>query len=134
MRLSLPVAAAAAAILLLTGCSGGSSDQAGHHQRTEVTTQPTPSTAAPAGTVIRINITADAVDPNGSRVQVAKGKPVTLLITAAKAGTMHVHSSPERHIEYPKGTSSARLTFDQPGMIDIESHTLDKLIVQLEVR
>jgi hypothetical protein len=84
--------------------------------------------------VIRIQITADGVDPTGSRVEVKKGVPVTLLITATKAGELHVHSTPEQHVEFPKGTSAATLTLDQPGVVDVEDHALDKLIVQLEVR
>jgi hypothetical protein len=65
---------------------------------------------------------------------VARGEPVTLLITATKAGELHVHSSPEQHVEFPSGTSAATLTLDQPGVVDVEDHALDKLIVQLEVR
>ena len=45
-----------------------------------------------------------------------------------------MHSSPEQEIEYDAGTTDKTLTIDQPGVVDVESHTLDKLIVQLEVR
>ena len=83
---------------------------------------------------MRITINGDNVDPSGSRVQVKKGDPVTLLINADKAGELHVHSSPEQHIDFPAGSSAATLTIDQPGVVEVEDHALDKLIVQLEVR
>lgn len=132
----------AAALLLvaglaLTGCSSGSGSKDSDGSagaESALTAVPTPSTAKPSGTVVRISVTGDSVDPTGSRVDVDKGKPVTLLITATKAGELHVHSTPEQHVEFPAGTSAATLTLDQPGVVDVEDHALDKLIVQLEVR
>jgi hypothetical protein len=133
LRTRLAPAAAVLAALALTAACGSSSsgdEEAGH----DITAQPTPSTASPTGTVVRITITGDKVDPSGSRVQVKKGDPVTLLINADKAGELHVHSSPEQHVEFPAGSSAATLTIDQPGVVEVEDHALDKLIVQLEVR
>ena len=62
------------------------------------------------------------------------GKPINLHIVADKPGELHVHSSPEQEIEYAAGTTDKTLTIDQPGVVEVESHDLDKLIVQLEVR
>ena len=45
-----------------------------------------------------------------------------------------MHSSPEQEIEYSAGTTDKTLTLDQPGVVEVESHSLDKLILQLEVR
>ena len=67
-------------------------------------------------------------------MKVEAGKPLKLHITADKPGEIHVHSSPEQEIEYDAGTTDKTLTIDQPGVVDVESHSLDKLIVQLEVR
>ncbi len=93
-------------------------------------------TTKKAETVSTIDITfqGDTVEPQGSSVKVKAGKPLTLHITADKPGEIHVHSSPEQAIEYDAGTTDKTLTLDQPGVVDVESHTLDKLIVQLEVR
>jgi hypothetical protein len=66
--------------------------------------------------------------------KVKAGKPITLHIVADKPGELHVHSSPEQEIEYPAGTSDKKLTIDQPGVVEVESHHLDTVIVQLEVR
>ena len=71
--------------------------------------------------------------PNGDRVKVQLGKPVVLRITADKAGEIHVHSTPEQQISYPAGSSTEKITITQPGVVDVESHTLDKTIVQLQV-
>lgn len=128
-------AAATGLLLLLSGC-GGSGGGAGHGDDAGavVSATPTPSSVHPSGTVVRIKITSDSVDPDGSEVEATKGAPITFVINATEAGELHVHSSPEQHIAYPKGTSQISLTFKNPGIIDIESHALNKLIVQVEVR
>jgi hypothetical protein len=88
----------------------------------------------PSGTTIDITFKGDTVDPNGVEKKVKAGKPITLHIVADKPGELHVHSSPEQEIEYDPGTSDKKLTIDRPGIVEVESHTLEKLIVVLEVR
>jgi uncharacterized lipoprotein YehR (DUF1307 family) len=83
---------------------------------------------------VDITFKGDTVTPQGAKVEVKAGDPLKLHITADKAGEIHVHSSPEQHIEYGAGTTDKTLTIDQPGVIDVESHSLDKLIFQLTVR
>jgi len=127
----------AGAVLALSACGGnGGSHTSGTAtpDGDDISASPTPADAQLPGTVVRIRITDHSVTPDGSEVQATHGKPVSLLIDATTAGELHVHSSPEHHIEYPAGTSVATLTFKNPGVIDVESHALDKLIVQLEVR
>jgi hypothetical protein len=110
------------AVMLLAGCgsgadktgSGGSPDSSG-------------------SITIDITIKGETVNPSGSKVNVKAGKPVNLHIVADKAGELHVHSSPEQHIEFKAGTTDATLKIDQPGVVDVEDHALDKLIVQLQV-
>ena len=82
---------------------------------------------------IDITLKGGTVKPSGSKVKVKAGAPVHLHIVADKAGELHVHSSPEQHLEFDVGTTDKTLTIDQPGLVDIEDHALDKLIVQLEV-
>ena len=53
------------------------------------------------------------VTPNGERVEVPVGEPVEL-IAADQPGEIHVHSTPEQEIEYPKGTTS-RARPDRPA-------------------
>jgi len=88
----------------------------------------------PAGAkVIEVTITADSVDPSGAEAALKRGQPVVLRIHAAKAGELHVHSTPEQHVAFPAGDSEITLSFKAPGVIAVEDHALDKLIVQLEV-
>jgi len=85
--------------------------------------------------VIDVTIKGDSVTPNGDRVDVSVGQPIELKVTADAAGEIHVHSSPEQELEYDEGTSTVKLTpIDKPGTVDVESHALEKTIVQLEVR
>ena len=99
----------------------------------EPTTTPTPS-PEPDGQVIEITIEGDSVTPNGDRVEVKAGEPIELHMTADQPGELHVHSSPEQELAYDAGTSTLTLTIDQPGIVEVESHDLGKVIVQLEVR
>jgi hypothetical protein len=92
------------------------------------TEEPTPD-----GTVIEITISGSTIDPNGERVQVPLGEPVTLDITADRQGELHVHSTPEQEIAFQHGDTEAELSFDQAGVVDVEDHESGKVIVQLQV-
>jgi hypothetical protein len=106
-----------------SGCGGGDSSSPSG----------TGSSAAPK--VIQVTFSGDSVTPNGDRVEVQHGQPVELKITADAPGEIHVHSSPEQELEYDKGTSTLEIKpIRAPGIVDVESHTIDKTIVQLEVR
>jgi hypothetical protein len=85
--------------------------------------------------VIEVTIEGDSVTPNGERVDVAVGQEVVLKVTADAPGEIHVHSTPEQELEYEQGTHELTIQgIDRPGTIDVESHALEKVIVQLEVR
>jgi hypothetical protein len=71
--------------------------------------------------------------PNGDRVEAHVGEPVTLHITSDRAGELHVHSEPEQHIEYDAGETTAQVTIDRPGVVDVEDHNADVVVVQLQV-
>lgn len=85
--------------------------------------------------VIKVTFEDDSVTPNGERIEVATGQDIELEVTAEEAGEVHVHSTPEQELEYPAGESTVVIKgIDQPGTVDVESHSLDQVIVQLEVR
>jgi hypothetical protein len=118
MRKLLVVAAAVAAVVpVLTSCSSSGSGSGSGETSS-----------------IHITIKDGKVTPQGDRVKVKVDKPVTLHIDADSAGQIHVHSTPEQHIDFPKGTSTKKLTIKQPGIVDVEDHKLDKVIVQLQVQ
>ena len=83
--------------------------------------------------MVQITFDGDSVTPSGDRVEVAVGQEIDLVVKADSAGEIHVHSTPEQELEYSEGTTTLPLTIDKPGLVDVESHTLDKVIVQLEV-
>ena len=123
------LAALATILLVAAGCS----DPDSPHE-TSVTARPASGKPVVKGSRIDVAIRADGVHPSGERVEVRAGAPLTLVIRATAPGELHVHSSPEQHVDYPRGLSTATLRIDQPGIVDVESHQLDKLVVQLEVR
>ncbi len=128
--------AGAAAILSLTLTACGAPTASPPVDRPVSTTTPSaPVTSAPTteATVIEITLDGETVEPSGTRVEVELGRPVILRIDAAEAGELHVHSSPEQEISFPAGASEHTLTLDQPGIVDVEDHALDALIVQLQV-
>jgi hypothetical protein len=115
------LASALLATVLLSGCgesTGSSAD--GDAQPPEV---------------IKVTITGDSVTPNGERVEVGVGQPIQLAVTADAPGEIHVHSSPEQEFEYDKGSSTLDLEpIPAPGVVEVESHTLDKVIVSLQAQ
>jgi hypothetical protein len=82
---------------------------------------------------IEITFADGTVTPNGERVKVKVGQPIELVVKADTGGEIHVHSSPEQELTYGGGTTTLRLTIDKAGVVDVESHDLDQVIVQLEV-
>ena len=138
-RLAL-VALTATLGMLVSGCgsdepSGSEKPKADKSTATaDASAKAKPTKKKPSGTTIDITFKGDTVDPNGVQKKVKAGKPITLHIVADKPGELHVHSSPEQQIEYDAGTSDKKLTIDRPGIVEVESHTLEQLVVVLEVR
>ena len=147
MRTTLLVPAAlVSAALLLAGCSDSASSSAdsgdpgssssapatsGSGGNGDSATSDAPTTAT--GTTVDITIKGDQVTPNGKRVKAKAGQPVTLRIEADRGGELHVHSSPEQEIEFGSGRSTKKLVVEQPGIVDVEDHALERVVVQLEV-
>lgn len=127
-----------ASFAMFAACAGSKSDYAG--PAPDITQSATPSNprdpaSVPTGIqVIKVKIDADSVQPNGTRIKVKRDVPVLFDIAAVQDGELHAHSTPGQELKYPRGTSTGSLVFDQPGIIDVEDHRLNKLIVQLEVR
>lgn len=120
LRHLIAVVALLAGAATLTAC--GSDDEA-------------PASSGESTKSIDITFAGDTVTPNGERVEVAKGQQVEFVVTADAPGEIHVHSDPEKELEYQQGTTILKLgSFDKPGIIEVESHHLEKTIVQLEVK
>ncbi|MGZ4453559.1 MAG: hypothetical protein ACXVDH_07920 [Nocardioides sp.] len=110
---------------LLTACgSTNNADAAGNGTSTDTKPQ-----------VIDVTFSGDTVTPNGERVDVAVGQKVQFVVKSDASGEIHVHSTPEKELEYAAGTTELTVgPFDKPGIIEVESHALEKTIVQLKVQ
>jgi hypothetical protein len=137
------LAAAALAALVLAGC-GESDEPTTAEQPTASETpasdspsaseEPTEKTSPPATEAVEIEIEGDRIEPNGMRVKVAAGEPITLEVESDRPAELHVHSSPEQVLEVKKGESTISLTIERPGIVDVEEHETGKIVLQLEVR
>jgi hypothetical protein len=84
---------------------------------------------------INVTVSGDSVTPNGDRVEVKVDQPIELVVKSDAEGEIHVHSDPEKELEYGAGTTTLPpFTIDKPGIVEVESHALEKTIVQLEVK
>jgi len=121
MRRALAALALVVCSVALTGC--GDDDTTGDGDGKELPTK-----------TIAITIEGDSITPNGDRVEVEVGQPIELVVTADVEGEIHVHSDPEQELEYGAGDTTLKaFTIDKPGVVEVESHALEKTIVQLEV-
>jgi hypothetical protein len=95
-----------------------------------------PDSSGPGQDPVTVEITFEGgtVDPAGDRVAVGVDQPIELVVKADAPGVIHVHTKPdEQELEYSEGTTTLPLAIDKPGLVDVESHDLEKVIVQLEV-
>lgn len=86
------------------------------------------------GASLSLRVTPDGVTPNGEVLKVSVGEKVTVEIEADEAGEFHVHSTPEQEVSFEAGTSTHELTFDRPGVVEMESHDPALLVARFEVR
>lgn len=84
--------------------------------------------------VVKITIEGGKVDPSGDRVDVGVDQPIDLEVTADEPGELHIHSEPEQQLEYGAGETTLKIAIGRPGVVAVESHELDQIVVQLEVR
>mgnify|MGYP000094201217 CR=1 FL=1 len=130
-----------AAGLLLGACSEDAEQTAGPSPTTASSTpsetpgdtpseEPAPD---PEGTVVVVTIDGDRIEPNGASIEADLGEPVVLAITSDRAGELHVHSTPEQFLEFREGSHEYELTFEQPGVVEVEDHDTGFVIAQLQV-
>jgi len=100
------------------------------------TPEPTPQPTSEGDAVTRIEvILADGkADPNGEKVELAKGDAVEFVVTSDRDDQLHVHGV-DVEIPVEAGeTVTQRIVVDQTGRFEVESHHPELLIVQLVVR
>jgi hypothetical protein len=83
--------------------------------------------------VIKVRFADGKVTPSGDRVDVEVCQEVQFIVAADEAGEIHIHSEPEHVLEYDEGEKVFKVSFEKPGVIEVEGHDPDRTIVQLEV-
>jgi hypothetical protein len=82
--------------------------------------------------IIDVTIEGSDTDPNGENIDVAVGQRIQLNVTADQPGEIHLHSEPEQEFAYDAGTSTLEVKpIRAPGQIEVESHTLDTVLLTL---
>jgi len=136
------------ACVLALGAACGSDDPDDGTTATETTSDSTPEETptsteesaspspdpTPGGTRIDVTLEDGKVTPSGDRVEVTAGEPFTFVITADAPGELHVHSAEGTEVEFEAGTSEHEVTVAQPGVVEVELHDPELVVVQLEVR
>ena len=92
-----------------------------------------PASGTDEPVVIEVSFADGDVDPKGDRIQVGVGQEIVFDITADEAGELHAHTTEELTLDYPAGESEQTMVVDQPGVVEVESHDIDQIIVQLQV-
>jgi hypothetical protein len=92
------------------------------------------STSTGGGAAVTVTRQGDSFTPNGERVELGVDQTLVLTIESDEAGELHVHSTPEQEIAYDAGTSEHEIVIDRPGVVEVESHEPDVILLQLEVR
>lgn len=138
LRAAIGSGLAAIALLGLAACSGTESEagEASSPQASEGASEGSSESPTQDGAPdpIEITIADGGISPNGVRLEVPVGEPVTLVITADVAGSLHVHSTPEQEIDYSVGTTEHEVRIDRPGVVEVESHDPTLVVLQLEAR
>lgn len=147
----LPAVLLAAALAVpLTACSSeGDESTADPTPGLSATPTPTPTDAPvstpptegpteepseePESDVLEIEVAGDEVSPNAAGVDLDRGEPLLLRITADRAGELHVHSRPEQYVEFGAGTTEHELVIDTPGSVEVEEHESGAVVAVIQV-
>ncbi|KQP84247.1 hypothetical protein [Aeromicrobium sp. Leaf291] len=139
-RLTAALVTTVAAGLLLAGCGDpdpgtDAPSAAPSSASASPSAKESADVSAEPGVVVDVTLSADGPTPQGERVEVEVGEPITLNVTAEVADEVHVHSDPEVSIDVEAGDETSRtFTIDRPGQVAVESHATHAVIVQLVVR
>ncbi len=98
------------------------------------TDKPSAGASETAEATLEVTIKDGAITPNGERLDVGIDEEITLTITSDVDGEFHVHSTPEQEVTFTEGTTTATLSFDRPGVVEMEAHDPALVVAMFEVR
>jgi hypothetical protein len=127
------------ALGLITACTpapSGASPSPSAASSAPASSAPESPSASASGLTIDITIAGGKVDPNGEKIDVAKGTTVTLNVTSDQDDEVHAHTGGDGYELEVKAGEPATGSFvaADTGSFEIESHHLDKVIAILNVR
>lgn len=141
VTISKTLIALSAAALLVAGCGGSTSN---------ITTSAAPSSSSPASTgapefsdqqappsqlVIKATIANRTVTPTNEALQARVGEPIIVKIDSDVADELHAHSTPDHTFKIEaKPSQSFQFTPSVPGKVEIELHTLKRVIATVDVQ
>lgn len=148
-RSTLGVLPLVAGLVLALGACGADDDSSAVDETPAAQTSSTPAPSGSAGedepaaeetedpyegsVVVEMTFEGGTASPLGERVQAEVGQPIVFLVTADEPGELHAHTTEELTLEYPAGESELTMVVEQPGVVEVESHDLDAILVQLQV-
>ena len=131
MRRRIPraVAAIAAAALVVVALAACGSSSGGPSA-----TSSSPGAATANVKKIDVTLTGSKVEPPPDTVKVAKGTTVELTVTRDSDGEIHIHGYDIAKTAKAGVPVTFRFVADQPGIFEIEAHSPDVLLLQLQVQ
>jgi hypothetical protein len=123
------------AVLGLSGCASSSDSGPGQAPPPDTSSSRSPTTPTADAISIPIRFRDGQLIAPAALVKVSVGQPIDLVVTSDSDQEIHVHSTPEHeyHVKAGARNETFEFTIDTPGTIEVESHTLDALIVKLQV-
>ena len=120
----------------LSGCGGPTGEGGGSGSGSSGSSASSGSPSQTEPVDIHVTIADGEVTPAGERVDVTIGQPIRLVVDSDAADELHVHSTPEQEFEIPAGAHGKvyQLTLDQPGVVEVELHELDEVVVSIAAR
>lgn len=151
LRSTVRVLPLVASLVLALGACGTEDDSSAVDEPAEAATSATldPSPSETAGeddpvaeetedpyegaVVVEMTFQDGSASPLGERVMAEVGQRIVFLVTADEPGELHAHTTEELTLEYPAGESELTMVVEQPGVVEVESHDLGAILVQLQV-
>jgi len=124
---------------MLAGCASSEETSAGPTSSATPSATPSETAEVPAQTpansvrTITVTIRGGRIEPPPGRVRVSQGETVRLVVASDVADEVHVHGYDLEKQLLPGQPTTIQFTADQPGLFEVETHELGKVLFQLLV-
>ena len=115
-----------ALLLLLGGCAGKAPAASGASGSSS-------GASGTTGQRIEVSIAHGKISGTSGRVQVAKGSPVTLVVTSDVADEVHLHGYDIEKELAPGKPTTLQFTANLTGVFEVELHKANVVLLRLQV-